>query len=210
MRTGVANKLGMMWRLFVRDADSRTAFPGVAALYRALHAGASGDECNPMLYVSRAPWGIYDVLEEFFQVHDIPVGPVLFLREWGMSWRSPLPRRAEDHKRVLIEAIMEVYGAMPVVLIGDSGQHDPEIYRRAVERYGARVLAVYIRDVSRRDARIRGEIEAMTAAVRAAGSDLVLAADTVAMAEHAAALGLVAPAAVDLVRGRPSWPSAAR
>ena len=58
METGVANKLKMLWRLFVADAESRTAFPGVAALYRALHAGASGDQANPMLYVSRAPWEV--------------------------------------------------------------------------------------------------------------------------------------------------------
>ena len=103
---------------------------------------------------------------------------------------------------MIIEGIMEVYGALPFVLIGDSGQHDPEIYRHAVERYGARILAVYIRDVSARDARIRDEIDAMKAAITAAGSDLVLAADTLAMARHAAAHGLVAPEAVDVVRGR--------
>lgn len=91
METGVANKLAMLWRLFVEDAQSRVAFPGVAALYRALHAGTSGDQQNPMLYVSRAPWGIYEVLEEFFALHGIPVGPILFLREWGISWASPLP-----------------------------------------------------------------------------------------------------------------------
>jgi len=72
MKTGVTQKLKMLWRLFVEDADSRTALPGVAALYRALHLGASGDQANPMLYVSRAPWGIYDVLDEFFTRHDIP------------------------------------------------------------------------------------------------------------------------------------------
>jgi phosphatidate phosphatase APP1 len=97
---------------------------------------------------------------------------------------------------------MEIYCALPVVLIGDSGQHDPEIYRRAVERDGARILAVYIRDVSKCDARIRGAIEAMNAAISAAGSDLVLASNTVEMAEHAAARGIIAPSCVDLVRGR--------
>jgi len=75
MHTGVASKLGMLWRLFVEDAESRVAFPGVAALYRALHGGRSGDETNPILYVSRAPWGIYDVLDEFFALHRIPARP---------------------------------------------------------------------------------------------------------------------------------------
>jgi phosphatidate phosphatase APP1 len=95
MHTGVANKLAMTWRLFVQSARSRTAFPGVSTLYRALHEGTGGDEGNPMIYVSRAPWGIYDILSEFFRRHDIPEGPVLLLREWGLSWCEPgaAPRR---------------------------------------------------------------------------------------------------------------------
>lgn len=201
MKTGVANKLVMAWRLFVEDADDRTAFPGVATLYRALHAGASGDEGNPMLYVSRAPWGLYDVLDAFFRRQDIPGGPILFLREWGVTWRKPFPRKAEDHKRALIDAIMETYADLPFVLIGDSGQHDPEVYRDVVDRHGGRVRAIYIRDV--KGAASRAQDRAiLSAAVAAAGSEMVVAADTLAMAEHAARLGLIVPDAVELVRGR--------
>lgn len=195
MKTGVANKLKMLWRLFVATADDRTAFPGVAALYRALHAGASGGEANPMLYVSRAPWGTYDMIDEFFTRHDIPVGPVLFLREWGLSWTHPLPRKAEDHKRELIRRMLEVYRDLPFVLIGDSGQHDPENYACIVDEHSGRVLAVYIRDVSRKPGRAE-EIAALGKAVKAAGGGLLLAADTVAMTKHAAELGLIAPDSV--------------
>jgi phosphatidate phosphatase APP1 len=202
MHTGVANKAAMLWRLFVADAESRTVFPGVAHLYRALHAGPSGAEMNPMLYVSRAPWGIYDMLEEFFQRHEIPVGPILFLREWGISLRSPLPRRAEDHKQVLIEAMMALYDRMPFVLIGDSGQHDPEIYRQIAEASGGRVKAVYIRDVAARGPARAAEIGEMARALRAAGAHLVLAEDSLAIAEDAARLGLIAPAALEDVRAR--------
>ena len=195
MRTGVANKLKMLWRLFVEDAESRVAFPGVAALYRALHAGAGGGEGNPMLYVSRAPWGLYEMLSEFFQRHGIPAGPVLFLREWGLSWTHPLPRRATDHKQALIRHMLALYGDLPFVLIGDSGQHDPEVYAQIVEENPGRVLAVYIRNVSRDATRIE-EIVRLAGAVARSGSSLVLAADSVAMAEHAAAIGLIAPEAV--------------
>jgi phosphatidate phosphatase APP1 len=199
MHTGVANKLRMLWRLFVEDAQSRVAFPGVGALYRALHAGASGNQQNPMLYVSRAPWGIYEVLEEFFDRNGIPVGPILFLREWGVSWTSPLPRKAEDHKRELIHNMLALYDDLPFVLIGDSGQHDPEIYRQIVEEHPGRVLAVYIRNVSRNPERIR-EIEDLAKVVAGAGSSLVLAADSVVIAEHAVSLGLVPPETVAEVR----------
>jgi phosphatidate phosphatase APP1 len=200
MHTGVANKLIMTWRLFAQSAHSRTAFPGVAQLYRALHRGASGDEGNPMLYVSRAPWGIYDVLDEFFRSQAIPVGPILFLREWGLSWCTPLPRRAEDHKRVLIDAIMEIYHDLPFILIGDSGQRDPEIYADVVRRNGSRVRAVYIREVARSGRNGRRDRDALVAAAAVAGSEVVIAADTAVIAEHAASLGLVAPEAVAAVR----------
>lgn len=195
MHTGVANTLKMLWRLFVADAESRVAFPGVAAFYRALHAGQTGAEGNPMLYVSRAPWGIYDMLSTFFSLNRIPEGPVLFLREWGLSWKRPWPRRAEDHKRALITHMLALYADLPVVLIGDSGQHDPEVYARIVEDHPGRIRAVYIRNVSPAAGRI-ADIERLAVAVSAAGSSLVLAADSVAMAEHATGLGLIAAEAV--------------
>ncbi len=98
MHTGVASKAMMLWRLFMQGAESRVACPGVAAFLRALHAGVSGTEHNPMLYVSRAPWTNYEVLDAFFRLHGIPVGPLLFLREWGLTLQSPLPRRGKGHK----------------------------------------------------------------------------------------------------------------
>jgi phosphatidate phosphatase APP1 len=204
MHTGVANKAKMLWRLFVQDAESRTVFPGVSHLYRALHTGAAGDEANAMLYVSRAPWGIYEILDEFFQAHDIPVGPILFLREWGIGWRHPLPRRARDHKAVLIDAIMDLYAGMPVVLIGDSGQHDPELYRDIVQRHGARVRAVYIRDVTARNEERSTQLAEIAGTLQTFGGHLVLAPDSVAIARDAARLGLIAPEAVEVVAARVS------
>ncbi len=195
MHTGVASKLAMLWRLFAQGAESRVAFPGMAALLRALHAGPAGAEHNPMLYVSRAPWGNYEVLEAFFRLHGIPVGPLLFLREWGLTMQSPLPRRGKGHKLELITNMLALYRDLPFVLIGDSGQRDPEIYARVVEEHPGRVLAVYVRNVSRDSGRLRA-IEALAARVAEAGSVLVLAADSFALAEHGAARGLIAPEAL--------------
>lgn len=210
MYTGVVNKAMMLYRLFVQGAESRTAFPGVAALYRALHHGASGDEKNPMLYVSRAPWSIYEVLERFFQLHRIPVGPVLFLREWGLTFQRPLPRRAKDHKRDLIEGMLERYAELPFILIGDSGQHDPELYAEVVRRHPGRVLAVYIRNVSTSAARVT-EVDALAEEIAEADSTLVLAADTFAMAEHAAEHGFISDNAfAEVIAERNAHPEEAK
>jgi len=184
METGVANKFKMFWRLFASGAQSRVAFPGVAEFYQRLHAGRSGQQHNPMLYVSRAPWSIYEMLEAFFRAHDIPVGPVLFLRDWGMTLQQPLPRRGSDHKHRLIEKMLALYQELPFILIGDSGQHDPEVYADIVQRHPGRVKAIYIRDVSRSMSRT-AEIEQLGESVRKTDCDLVLTDDTEVMVRHA-------------------------
>jgi phosphatidate phosphatase APP1 len=200
IETGVANKAVMLWRLFMQGADGRIAFPGVAALLRALHGGASGSDTNPMLYVSRGPWSMYEVLDAFFNLRRIPVGPLLFLREWGMTFESPLPRRAKGHKLELIRNMLALYRDLPFVLIGDSGQRDPEIYAQIVREHPGRVLAIYIRNVSR-DAGRRRAIEDLAVEVVEAGSTLLLASDSMAMARHAAEHGLIAPDALADVAG---------
>lgn len=209
VETGVANKALMLWRLFLQRAESRVAFPGVAAFYRGLHEGPAGGAANPMLYVSRAPWSLYEVLEEFFQRHGIPRGPILFLREWGLTLQRPLPRRSPDHKRDLMRGMLACYRSLPFVLIGDSGQRDPEIYTEIVREHPGRVLAVYVRDVSHGPERTAA-IAALADEVAAAGSALVLSADTRAMAEHAAAHGLLSPEAVESVRQGCATPDAPR
>lgn len=200
METGVASKAVMLYRLFLQGSQSRIAFPGMAALLRALHHGVSGAEHNPMLYVSRAPWSIYEVLDEFFNLHAIPVGPLLFLREWGLTLQSPLPRRGKGHKLELIRNMLALYDGLPFLLIGDSGQRDPEIYAKVVHENPGRVLAIYIRNVSPEPERQQA-IQELAAEVVKAGSSLLLAADSLAMARHAVEHGFVAPAALAEVEG---------
>ncbi|MEL6963556.1 MAG: phosphatase domain-containing protein [Pseudomonadota bacterium] len=190
MHTGVANKLLMMWRLFIQGAESRTAIPGMASFLRALYRGPSGDGAHPMLYVSRAPWAIYGVLERFFKLHNIPVGPILFLREWGLTLQHPIPRRGKGHKRDLICQMVEHYETLPFILIGDSGQRDPEVYADIVKTFPKRVLAVYIRNVGG-DPRRDQAIADLAAKLESLGSPLVLASDIRDMAAHAVQQGWI-------------------
>ena len=138
-----------------------------------------------MLYVSRAPWSIYEILEAFFRLHQIPIGPLLFLREWGLTLQHPLPRRAQDHKRDLIRDMMALYSQLSFILIGDSGQHDPEVYAQVVRDYPGRVRRyLYSHRRPAQHAKNAGNRNARRE-VAMSGSQLVLAADSAAMARHA-------------------------
>ncbi|RJR45012.1 MAG: DUF2183 domain-containing protein [Desulfobacteraceae bacterium] len=188
--TGVANKVRMVWRMLLQRARKKIAFPGVAAFYRALHRGITGEARNPLLYVSRGPWAIYEILTEFFNLHNIPVGPILFLREWGLTFQQPFPPPSKDHKLNLIRTMLESYKDLPFILIGDSGQSDPEIYAQVVREHPGRVMAVYIRNVSLDPNRSKA-VEELARQVVEAGSSLVLASDTFSMASHAVDHGYI-------------------
>ncbi len=188
--THATNVLRMLRSLFLHNARTRLPFPGVAAFYRALHLDREGHPANPMLYVSRGPWSLYDLLAEFFGLHGIPVGPVLFLRDWGLSEEGLTRPSPRGHKFRLITAMLELYDDLPFILVGDSGQMDPEIYAEVVERHPGRVHAVYIRLARPDQAREQGVLR-LAEDLRRAGSDLVLARDTMDMAVHAAERGWI-------------------
>jgi phosphatidate phosphatase APP1 len=193
VQSHVTAKLRMVVALALSNARTRKPFEGVAAFYRALQAGAGG-EGNPVFYVSKSPWNLYVPLIDFLQAQEIPLGPLL-LRDFGMH----LARSRGDHKARSIDRILETYPALPFVLIGDSGEHDPEIYAAVVRRWPGRVRAIYIRSVNREPARLAA-IDRLIEEVRPTGCQLVLATDSEFAAAHAAGEGLISPAALRAIR----------
>ena len=187
--SNVKNKLKMILALALSNSHTRKPFAGVAAFYQALHAGV-----NPLFYVSKSPWNLYVPLMEYLQHQKIPVGP-LILRDLGIRLR----KRA-DHKTGAIETILETYPKLKFVLIGDSGEHDPEIYSAIVRRFPERIRTIYIRSVDPNPSRIKA-IEALIRQVRPTGCQLVLAPDSEFAAAHAAGEGLIPASALAAVRG---------
>ena len=195
LRSDATHLLRMARNVFLGNARTRLPFPGVAALYRALFAGVSGSEMNPLLYVSSSPWNLYDLLSQFFNLQGIPIGPLLFLRDWGLTRDELLPIHHREYKLGVVRKMLEFYNHLPFVLVGDSGQEDPEIYAQVVRENPQRILAVYIRNVSR-DLKRPEAVHALAKEVVAAGSALVLADDSLAIARHAVELGLISPTAL--------------
>ncbi|MGH7480534.1 MAG: App1 family protein [Longimicrobiales bacterium] len=198
VRSNTTEIARMLRDVMFGNAHTRLPFDGVAAFYQALWEGVGGHRGptrNPIFYVSSSPWNLYDVLIHFLEIHRIPVGP-LELRDWGFSLSGKssgsLPTAHREHKRLAIDRILTLYPDLPFILIGDSGQQDPEIYHEVVHDHPERILACYIRNVSGHPERADA-IDALAAEVRRAGSSLVLADDTADAAEHAAEHGWIHP-----------------
>jgi phosphatidate phosphatase APP1 len=190
LQTDAANVVRMARSVFLENARTRLPFAGVAAFYHALQDGAHGTDMNPLFYVSSSPWNLYDLLSEFFELQGVPLGPI-FLRNWGISRDELLPTKHRDYKLGVIRQMLDLYPDLPFILIGDSGQEDPEIYHAIVHEYPGRVLAVYVRNVSRGLER-QEAVRALAKEVLEAGSTLLLADDSLAMAKHALDQGWIA------------------
>jgi phosphatidate phosphatase APP1 len=190
VHTNVESLFRMVRIVYAGNARTRMPFAGVAAFYRALHSGAAGVAANPIFYVSSSPWNLYDILHDFLGLAGIPLGPLL-LRDWGITKEELLPLQHAGHKLTTIRAIMDFYPNLPFILIGDSGQEDPEIYLEVVKQYHERVLAVYIRNVSRRRVTRPDAVRALFGAAEQTHTPLMLVEDTHAAAAHAAQQGWI-------------------
>lgn len=174
--TGVQRVRQMLVQTFTGSALTRTTFPGTVELYRDLTAGV-----NPVFYVSSSPWNLHGFLLGFLRHRDFPLGPVLLRDLLGT-------RAGREQKHERIREVLEVHPDLRFVLVGDSGEKDPQIYADIVREHPGRVLAVYIREVrlDPGDGRVERVSDAWKGDV-----PFVLAADSEAVRAHARSLGLL-------------------
>jgi phosphatidate phosphatase APP1 len=178
LETGVQRVGRMVVQTLAGSALTRTPFPGAAELYRDLAGGGA----NPFFYVSSSPWNLHAFLEAFLRHHGFPPGPVLLRDLLGTA-----AGREEKHGR--IREVLDLHPDLPFVLVGDSGEKDPEVYADVVAAYPGRILAVYIREtrLDPGDGRVEAVSDAWEHDV-----PFVLAADSEAVRRHARGLGLLA------------------
>jgi phosphatidate phosphatase APP1 len=198
VQSRITNFLQAVRTMMLGNARTRLPFPGVAAFYQALERGSDGRRRNPIFYVSSSPWNIYDLIADFMEVQGIPAGPIQ-LRDWDITLSALSSSRHHDYKEPMIREILELNPALPFILIGDNGQHDPEIYSSIIKRYPGRIRAIYIRNVDANPER-SAALQALAKDVQAAGSTLVLADDTYAAASHAAEQGWITRDSLPAIR----------
>lgn len=121
------------------------AVPGMAAWYHELverHPKAA------FHYLSAAPAQLYPALSAFLDEEGFPPG-IPHLRE-STSWHTLYANQKDTiaHKKNVLTRLMTGWPRRKFILIGDSGEKDPEIYADIARANPDRVLAIHIRDVT--------------------------------------------------------------
>ncbi|HZI80540.1 MAG TPA: App1 family protein [Vicinamibacterales bacterium] len=130
------------YRPFVATTELAGRYAGAAAFH----------------YVSGGPWQIYRPVSAFLAGEGrFPEGSFHMRRIGGSITRPVTSLEALsqfvmaggtfEHKVSAITTLMERFPGRTFVLIGDSGEQDPEVYQAIASRFGGRVLEIVIRDV---------------------------------------------------------------
>lgn len=161
--SSATDRLRMLRTLLFTAAELRVPFSGIAELFSEIQH--KDDSANPVFYVSSSPWNLYDFLVALFETHGLPAGPML-LQDFGTDHDKLLHAPHDDHKLEQIARIIGTYPDLEWILVGDSGQRDPEIYKAVADEVPDRVRAIVIRDVTteQRDAEIRIILEPLESA----------------------------------------------
>jgi phosphatidate phosphatase APP1 len=198
LETGLTRGLEFLRVTLLTEVGDRAPLPGAAALYRELVC-RSGEAGLPVFYLSTSPWNLHDMLVEFIALRGFPLGPLL-LTDWGPGRGNLFRIGAREHKLGLIRRILDEHPDLSLLLVGDTGQLDPEIYATAAREHPGRIRAIYVRRTGAHDPARLAAVDALVAEVSATGVPMLAVDDSVEIAEHAATLGLLEPAQVDQVR----------
>jgi hypothetical protein len=101
-------------------------------------------------YVSSSPWQLFEPLMALQENFELPAG-TMHLRNFRL--RDQLLKKLiirRQGKRRAIQKLLSCFPQREFVLVGDSGEKDPEIYLKICKRYPGRIKGLFIRDLEHR------------------------------------------------------------
>lgn len=139
--TEVTDTQAMLTNTFLREFE---AVEGMAVVYRKWQASGAAFH-----YVSDSPWQWYPDLTAFMKDAGFPEG-TFALKSVRLKDASLLKlfEDPDESKPPHIESMLERFPDRRFILVGDSGQQDPEIYGRLARRHPRQIARVFIRNVT--------------------------------------------------------------
>jgi hypothetical protein len=137
----VTDRQALLKRTFLLPFE---AVPGMAELYQRWAARGAAFH-----YVSSSPWQLYQPLAEFMQQERFPASS-FHLKVFRLKDSSffDLFASPTETKPLVLEPILRQFPRRRFILVGDSGERDPEVYGALARRFPSQVLRIFIRDVT--------------------------------------------------------------
>lgn len=150
LRTNATSKVQMLKTIFLSNYKTQLPVSGMSDLFKAIHHGPEGDGYEATHYVSSSPDNLYSRINLFLDYRNFPQGSI-DLKNIGLGKGTDSLFDHEHYKIGKIRKILQTYPARRYILFGDSGEHDPEIYRQVAKEFPKQIVAVYIHNVTEED-----------------------------------------------------------
>ncbi len=139
-RSDVTRRRELLRNTFLREFE---AVEGLAERYAEWAAQGAAFE-----YLSSSPWQLYTPLSAFLDNTGYPPGP-LHLKAFRVKDERffALFEAPEAHKTPVLEALLAERPGDRFVLVGDSGERDPELYAALARDHPQRVARILIREL---------------------------------------------------------------
>ena len=143
--SNVTDRRSLLEHTFLLDF---TAAPSMAELYNRW----SRHDVS-LHFVSSSPWQLYSPLKEFLDESSFPWSSFsLKAVRFRDKTLFDLFKKGTETKPVTIERILSAYGDRKFVLVGDSGEQDPEVYAAILQKHPDQILKIFIRNVTQESA----------------------------------------------------------
>ena len=144
VHTNVRHKYRTVFNAIIGNAFTKKPVKGAAQMYQRLTENGR----NPIFYASRSPQELYDVIRQFLQINQYPVGPFL-LRNISKEWHYKQKDILKEQKFLAIKMVLQNTAQVKSILIGDSSEKDAIIYLHLAEQFPDKVEQIFIRIVQR-------------------------------------------------------------
>jgi hypothetical protein len=133
-----------------RDLYDQTFFqpfapvPGMAELFRTWEGRGA-----VFHFLSSSPWQLYEPLADFFARAGFPLGTIR-LRTASLTDRTVLNFLSSpaETKPPEIEALLKTFPRRRFILVGDSGERDPEVYAAILGKHPDQIDKIFIRNLT--------------------------------------------------------------
>lgn len=152
--SNVTDKSQLLSNTLLKNYAQRAAVPGAAEYYARLARQNARPEAAPLFYLSASPRQLHTGIQTFLDLNGFPPGVLITKKITNDASGEPLLDQVQ-YKTKHIEYLLNEFPHLRFMLIGDDGEHDPEIYHDIHTRFPARIIDVLIRRVSPKPHRLR-------------------------------------------------------
>ncbi len=150
LKSDVTSKIQLVYNSLLVRYENREAIPGTAKLYQTFKTASTTCGLPFFVYLSSSPAFLSRPIKAFLDKNDFPKGLVILKK-------SLTSGDHENHKSGWLEQLKNRFPDLPIMLFGDSGEQDPEIYSSFLQKYPdkKRVKAIIIHEITGEEERLQ-------------------------------------------------------